>query len=257
MSDTPKKYTLSIDVPSSDLPLSDDELDVLADFLSTLEHHDESLSLSAVDGFFNALAISPELISPTEWMAWVLGELPAFSSEQEATSIIALLMRHYHQVQLGMREASPPDYAPLFLFSQHNVEQPWVSDWCHGFIAGVHLRTDAWLDVIRHEGDGAMLDLIYAMTILAPPDFEKRPADDEVGEDEVDQTSIAMRRMAHDALDDYRAHFDPLAGWDVLLETCVMHLRDHLLHPNKVNVCPCGSGKVFTECCGSSNRQLH
>lgn len=256
MSDMAQKYTLSVEMPVNTQPLGDDELDVLADFLATLEHHDDSLSLSAVDGFLNALAISPELVPPQEWMGWILGELPAFGSEQEAELIVALLMRHYHQVQVGMREASPPAYAPLFLFSEHS-EQPWVSDWCHGFIAGVHLRTDAWLDLIRHEGDGAMLDLIYAMTILAPPDFEQRPADDEVGDDEVDQVSIAMRRMAHDALDDYRAHFDPIAGWDVLLEVCVMHLRDHLLHPHQENTCPCGSGKPFSECCGSSNRQLH
>jgi len=256
MTDAIKKHTLTIVSTEDARPLNDAELDILGDFLTTLENHDESLSLSAVDGFFNALAISPEMITSQEWLTWILGELPSFSSEQEAELIIALLVRHYHQVQTGMREASPPDYAPLFLFSEHS-ELPWVSDWCHGFVAGVHLRTDAWLDVIRHEGDGAMLDLIYAMTILAPPDFEHRPADDEIGEDEVDQTSIAMRRMAHDALDDYRAHFDPIAGWDVLLEMCVMHLRDHLLHPHKKNICPCGSGKVFTDCCGSSNRQLH
>lgn len=256
MTDVAKRYTLTIDASEHGQPLTDAELDVLADFLATLDHHDESLSLSAVDGFFNALAISPQLVSPQEWMAWVLGELPSFGSEQEAGVMVALLMRHYHQVQIGMREASPPDYAPLFLFSEHS-ELPWVSDWCHGFIAGVHLRTDMWLTLLTHEADGAMLDLIYAMTILAPPDFEHCPTDDEVGVDEVDQTSIAMRRMAHNALDDYRAHFDPIAGWDVLLEMCVMHLRDHLLHPHKENLCPCGSGKVFTDCCGNSSRQLH
>jgi uncharacterized protein len=257
MTDTSKKLTLTLTDSNLDQsPLTDTELDILSEFLSTLDHHDEALSLSALDGYFNALAIAPELISTSEWLTWVLGELPSFDTEQQAQQIVALLIRHHHQVQVGMRETSPPDYAPLFLFSEHS-DMPWVSDWCHGFIAGVHSRSDAWLAQLKHESDGAMLDLIYAMTVLAPPDFEHRPANDELGEDEVDQTSIAMRRMVHEALDDYRAHFDPIAGWEVLLEVCVMHLRDHLLHPNKADLCPCGSGKVFTDCCGSRNRQLH
>jgi yecA family protein len=247
-------------------PLTDAELDTLSAFLATLKNHDNPLSLSAVDGFFNALAISPKLVPIAEWMAWILGDVPAFSAdivhfptlipEQEAVYAASLLMRHYNCVHIAMRETSPPNYAPLFLYSEHS-EQPWVSDWCHGFISGVHLHHDAWLDAIKYEADGAMLDLIYAMTVLAPPDFEYAPSDDDVGEDEVDRTSIAMRRMVHKALDDYRAQFDPIAGMDVLLELCVMHLRDHLLHPNQAVLCPCGSGNIFTNCCGTSDRKLH
>jgi uncharacterized protein len=237
-------------------PLTDAELDTLSAFLATLKNHDNTLSLSAVDGFFNALAISPKLVATAEWLAWIFGALPAVGGEQEAQRVTALLIRHYNQVQIAMRETSPPNYAPLFLYSEHS-EQPWVSDWCHGFISAVHLHHDDWLDAIKYEADGAMLDLIYAMTVLEPPDFEYPPSDDDVGEDEVDRTSIAMRRMVHQALDDYRAQFDPIAGMDVLLELCVMHLRDHLLHPNKSIACPCGSGKVFTDCCGTSDRKLH
>lgn len=250
-----KKYSFNLDDDVSNQPLSDEELDALAHFLSELEQ-DEAPSLSSVDGFFNALAITPDLVPAQEWLVWVLGEMPNFSSEQQAQLILSLLTRHHHQVQRAMRDTNPPDFSPLFLYRDEG-EQPWVSDWCHGFMAGMHIRSDAWLDALPHETDNMMLDLLFAMTVLAPPGFEQRPSDDEVGDDDVDKTSLAMRRMVHKALDDYRAHFDPLAGWEVLVEVCVMHLRDHLLHPRSNNTCPCGSGQPFEECCGSSNRQLH
>jgi uncharacterized protein len=251
-----KEYVLTLN--SDHAPLTDAELDILAVFLvaMTPDEDDLPLSLSTVDGFFNALAISPQIVLPQAWLTWILGDVPPFSSEIEAQTIVSLLVRHYHQVQHDMREINPPIFAPLYLYNDQS-EEPWVAEWCDGFMSAVHYQEGIWYSAVDHDLDREKLDIIYAMTLLVPPDVENPPDDNEVGEDEIDRTSLMMRRIAYYSLDDYRMQFNPVAAWEDLLEVCVMHLRDHLLHPNKTNLCPCGSNKEFDDCCGSSNRQLH
>lgn len=237
-------------------PLTEAEMNQLNDVLFAMnDDQQDATSMSMVDGLFTALAISPETVSPNEWLTWIVGE-GDFPDQQTAQTITTLLMRHHNTVQRQLRDDAMSDFSPIFLYRE-NSEVPWVADWCHGFMAAVHLRSEAWLSAFHSEEERAPLDVIYGMTLLAPPDLEQAPEANEQAHDEVEEVAFYMRRLAYTALDDYRHQFDPIAGWEVLVDMCVMQLRDHLLHPVQDETCPCGSGKDFIECCGKENRTVH
>ena len=50
------------------IPLSDSELDQLADFLESLPSP-EAMNIERLDGFFCALVVGPELVMPGEYLA--------------------------------------------------------------------------------------------------------------------------------------------------------------------------------------------
>lgn len=237
-------------------PLSESEMNQLNAILYELVDEEKgATSMSMVDGLFTALAIAPQAIHTDEWLNWILAGAN-FANEQQASQVIGWLLRHYDVIQHRFHNNLMPDFSPIFLYREDG-EVPWVADWCHGFMAAVHLRSDAWLSAFSSAQDRSPLDMIYGMTLLAPPDIEHPPAEDEQPADEVEEVALYMRRLAYRALEDYRHQFDPLAGWDVLLETCVLQLRDYLLHPAIDGACPCGSGRTFDECCGKTDRVVH
>jgi uncharacterized protein len=241
-------------------PLNEAELDWLAQTMGNIQANmEEGMSLSMADGFFTALAIGPVDVPPDEWLSWVLAEELDLAHEQEVQRLLSLLMRHYHRVRYVMRQAQPLAFEPVFLY-QLESEQPWVADWCHGFVAGVNICHDAWQAVMPQSVEVTTLELIVGMSTLLPPDIDPNLYVE--ANDETDPAALMiaqqMRAKAQEALELYRQQFDPNAQWETLLEVCVMQLRDQLQHPKTGEVnCPCGSGRAFTECCGNSDRKLH
>ena len=257
MTQPKRDYVLTVE--SNGVPLLEEELDVLAAFLMQLPapQGELPLSLSMVDGFFHALSISPTLESAQAWLSWILGDVPSFGSEVEAHQIVSLLLRHFEQVQHDMREENHPIFAPLYLYNEQS-DAPWVAEWCDGFMSGVQRHRQRWDECLNQESDQQQLKTIHAMTLLVPPDVERYPEASLSEGDDIDRLSLQMRQFVYHALDTYKFQFNPIAQWEDLLELCVMDLRDHLLHPRqKDNQCPCGSRKIFTDCCGSMHRQLH
>jgi len=241
-------------------PLSEAELEWLAETMGQIQlNTEEGMSLSMADGFFTALALAPSEVCSTEWLSWVLAEELDVADLQTEQRLLSLLMRHFNRVQHVIRQQQPPEFEPVFLY-QVDSEKPWVAEWCHGFIAGVNIAQTSWQLAMPREEDAITLELLVGMSTLLPPDVDASfyAVIDAEEEDEAGQMARQMRAAAFDALDAYRLKFDPNAQWEQLLEVCVMSLRDQLLHPETVaDLCPCGSGKAFSDCCGGSHRQLH
>lgn len=235
------------------IPLSDADLDALAGFLDALPNQDAVMSLSMADGFFTALALSPDMVMPGEWLPWVVGGEPAFDNPAQAQQMLTLLMRHYNACQSRMR-ANPPEFDPIYLYNDSS-EEAWVADWCHGFVGGVNLRSDAWQEALPLEEDAFLLELLVGMSTLPPPGEEPPPMPDDPTEQEL--MWVQTRDVAVHALEDYRAKYDPIANWEMMVEMTLMGLRDRVLHPVRNSDCPCGSGKAFEHCCGAAGRQLH
>ena len=241
-----------------DQALTETELDQLALILERLNEQEFGMSLSMVDGFFTALAMSPESVSPTEWFTWVVSDLSQVPDEQELQMLLSLLIRHCHQVQNNLRHYDPPYFDPIYLYRE-DQETPWVAEWCHGFVGGVNIRSEAWESALTHESDMMLLELLVGLSTLPPPDepmLEDQPTTSEYLSPE-DQAILEAQQLAILALEEYRHNIDPIANWDVLVEVTVLSLYDHLLHPMVQDACPCGSGKSFKLCCGASDRKLH
>jgi uncharacterized protein len=54
-------------------PLNQAELEELHTFLNSDSLPESTMSIEALDGFFCALAVSPELVMPSDWIPIILG----------------------------------------------------------------------------------------------------------------------------------------------------------------------------------------
>jgi len=130
-----------------DAPLSGDELDELQALLSQPALGGRAMDLSMLQGYAAALISGPELVMPSEWLAWVWdaeqGEAePGFESEEQANRILQLVMRHYNGVAEALM-TDPEGFVPLF-----RQDSCWSSRrWCEGFLQGMDFAEEQWLDL--------------------------------------------------------------------------------------------------------------
>lgn len=150
--------------------LSDAELEHLEGLLDELmvfaEETDEPepvfpLSLSAVDGLFAALALSPRNTAIGDWMRLVMGS--AQFADKEATQLCRnLLIRHQQSVAHQLRNTELDNYYPCITVHEDMDDEPEdaedgdrdrardqgevidVQAWCAGFALGYEQQQEAW-----------------------------------------------------------------------------------------------------------------
>lgn len=132
----------------ADEPLSDQEFNVLDQFLLSDRCSENAMTLDALHGYLTAIVIGPESIPADEWLPQVWGptaeDAPRFSSDKEAQRIRGLIMRFMNEIAIAF-EAAPKEFEPLFL--EHSVQGKKLLDgeaWAWGFWEGMNLRADAW-----------------------------------------------------------------------------------------------------------------
>jgi uncharacterized protein len=237
-------------------PLSDEEIEALDDFLLDAEGIDESMNVSMLDGFLTALICAPKLILPSEWMRWVWDtengkDSPNFSSEDEASRILSMLMRHMNDITRTLSQA-PEYYEPLLLENINNGNPiPILDEWCMGFVKGMSLDEEGWSDIAVANPQWLSTIFLYGTekgweTLLA----KDIPLEEHIAMSE---------RLTTDVLNIY-------AGLKVLRESEISQARPSTISKRDLTagndtqdlagLCPCGSGKKFKLCHGEPGR-LH
>jgi uncharacterized protein len=136
------------------------DLDELDEFLMSDRAPENCMQLSDLDGFLTAVAIGPELITPSEWLPVIWGEgEPEFESPEEAQGVIGAIMGRYNEI-LHLIRHQPDDYEPLFWETPDG--DAVAGDWAEGFMAGVALRRNAWRPLLESEEDAGLLAPIVA-----------------------------------------------------------------------------------------------
>jgi len=138
-------------------PLAETELERLEEFLRSCKGG-KAMNIEELDGFFAALIAGPEVVLPSEYLPEVCGgemsDTCEVASLDEATDILALLMRHWNDIAhtLGKDEV----YVPLLLEDENGVTPG--NDWACGFLRGVDLRHDGWKTLIADEDHAPQAD---------------------------------------------------------------------------------------------------
>ena len=147
----------------------DDALDILARLLDTRAVPFGGMNLEALDGFFSALAVGPELVPPGEWIAEVWGPKPPnWESVAEAQEVMDLLMGHWNLVAERVRHAGDEMSERLLpvVWLPEDENDPDAAftghDWALGFLRGVDLRKPAWEAWFEGEDwiSGLYLDMV-------------------------------------------------------------------------------------------------
>lgn len=233
--------------------LSDIEIDELDDFLLSDEMPENCMDISTLDGFFAALVINPRFIMPGEYLPWIWDmeqgkEGPAFASLEHANRIMQLLMRYYNSLLEAIVEN---EFAPLF----YTLEQDDGSDyfdaegWCEGFMLGVSLFHEQWKEVLEKHPE-----LFAPMVLLGTEDgwnmleetADNRQATRIAYESIAESVALLYDRFSEQReaeMQKFRAQGHPSS---VLVESVKMSFG-----VGSNEECPCGSGKIFSKCCGA------
>jgi uncharacterized protein len=206
----------------------------LDDFLLSDAISDDAMLLSELDGFLAGVVVSPALIKPSEWLPVVWGgEGPVFESEQQAQSVIDLIMGHYNDI---IRQLDRGEYGPVYDFDpDDNVV--WET-WIEGFWHAVLLRPEDWLAYYETD-DEDLQRAVFVLTRLQEITDAAEPEPLEIDEE--------LEELAPDLIPDavQTLHRARLARAGPT-RTPANQNRPKV---GRNDPCPCGSGKKFKKCC--------
>ncbi|MEN6585426.1 MAG: UPF0149 family protein [Sulfuricella sp.] len=224
-------------MPSS-TAITDAELKQLESALASPVFKGKALSLDRLQGFLCAVVSSPDTILPSKWLPDALGGSPEYESMEQAQAIMGLLMRFYNDVAKTLLEGQPPK---LILKPRAPTDsQPDYQAWCEGYILGWALSTQEWL----RPGNEALKKLTFPILFLSGAFREDVQSK---GKTYIaDEEDLKMQQECADTLPGavaaiYNFFLSRRSPAPVKRETPKVGRNE---------LCPCGSGKKFKQCCG-------
>ena len=148
-------------------PLSQRELDELADFLDSDHAPFDAMDISMLDGYLTAVAIGPVVSMPSKWYPRIWGGMakPAFDSLEQAQHILTLITRRYNGIVRTFLESTETFEPYLYEYKEKGKWIPSAEDWCIGFSLGVELQSEAWQPLLDDEESSGMLAPIVAFSM--------------------------------------------------------------------------------------------
>ena len=237
----------------SNVPLSEEEFDQLDAFLMSEEAPSDSMDSSMLDGYLTAVVSGPNLIMPGEMLRWVWDtekgeESPEFKSNQEAQSIIGLLMRHYQSVNETLNTA-PQDYEPRIMQSEHEGRMiPIIDEWCMGYYRGMAIDLQAWTPLLLSQPRLFATILLYG-TDDGGETLKKQKIDLDQHQAQADSLVDSARQIHAFWLAQRKAQIarGEMPGIKRKPEPIRVAAKVGRNEP-----CPCGSGRKYKHCHGAN-----
>jgi uncharacterized protein len=217
-------------------PLTDEELDELENFLDSDATSEEAMDISMLDGFLTALAIGPNNLMPSQWMPVVWGEDMKWASQAQAERMTELVFRHANDILFYLRD-EPDTFEPLLYEHQHEGKTVAIIDeWCTGFVRGMALDEEGWRPLMdSEEGEDMLYPILLYGTEAGWDELEQHPELEQRHEEYV--ASLGERVMA-------------IQDWWLPTRKAKSTIRRDEPKVGRNDLCPCGSGKKFKQCCG-------
>ncbi len=225
----------------------------------------ERMSIDELEGYLYAVAITPGIIPPSQWLPEIFdGEMPEFADIELANTLMGALMNaynHYNMLRLQKKLHYPYDMSRL---SEADLEP--LMEWCYGFLQGLRLRIDIWTSGIvaedLNEESGPVVNSVGIIQALVEEDFDAMDNFDTIKADFPEDMSdeefklgmlarlitlvplaVENIQMFGDALDEYRRKMGAPPTSPV--GTDKVGRND-----------PCGSGKKYKKCCGAGGKDV-
>jgi len=223
-----------------DRPLGTAELDRLERLLISDIFHGEAMPLDMLQGLICAVASAPDLIPPSSWLSVALGDNPAYETAEQASEILDLVMRFYSNTVLELDDGQG---VTLYVFPNEEGEDD-LATWCEGYLEGVVLSDADWYE---HGEQADVEELLFPFMLLSG---RMREAAEEAGGegpslDEEREMKVQASATLSDAV---------MAVHSYWIDKRVSHapIRGNGARVGRNDPCPCGSGKKYKSCHGSS-----
>jgi uncharacterized protein len=248
--------------PPQSVELSDAEIEQLDALLRERALPNGGLSLEALDGFFSALIIGPDMVLPSEWSPFVWGENPPeWETGEQAQTGLELVMKLWNQIARRVRldpETAEDAAFPLIALPNDmpdedsdeldDYDYPIGADWAAGFLLGASLRGERW-DERMEQSEELAKDFEDLHSLLLEEDEE-----DESGESQLTSDLSFRERMA--VIGEMPFLLNDMFQWRMQENAPPQQPVRADPKPDRNGPCPCGSGKKFKKCCGAPER-LH
>ena len=158
------------------IDLSQADIAELTDFLNDEKRPDDTMSFQELQGFLFAIACSPELIQPSDWLPIVSDDEDiGFKDQSEAQQILGLIMALNNQINSTVLERSNkmPNGCEIHSNVEANFDEKMaISQWSCGFMLGHDRLADLWDEYVPESqddeiGSSAMVLSFFASRQLA------------------------------------------------------------------------------------------
>lgn len=223
----------------------------LEKFLDARQSEDP-LTPREVEGFLFAIACAPDVVMPSEWLPFVLGDAePTFDDDEYARDVLHGFMELYQRIQEGVNEAvfGPPEG----LFRDDPIsnleENADVAQWSRGFAMGHAGLKEEW-EPVAAERDDELGSAAFALSFYSSRSIAERFREELTdGAMSLEEMAVLVRRLWPSALMSYAS-----MGREALRD----RVRQMRAQPARAtpeqqtgrnDPCPCGSGRKFKKCC--------
>jgi uncharacterized protein len=219
---------------------------MLETFLADPRWADDAVPYAELRGFLFAVLNGPELIPPSEWMQEIFGGAdPEYASPEQLQSVMAELMALNNAVvaPLGTDPPGLPDGVvirepPLANFDDGAP----LAAWARGFMRGYGWIEESW-DGIPDEFGSVLAALgFFSSTRFAADVFKTSTS-------KLSELAATTLDVFPEAAVEYQRLGRFVAA--ALAEADSTPIRSAKVPRNEP--CPCGSGRKFKKCCGTSS----
>jgi uncharacterized protein len=251
----------------------------LKGLLSRIANPEEFTTLDGLHGYLFGLAIIPEAIMPSEWIATFFGEnMPIIKNEQEANDIFGGLFSAYNRIA-GLNQKGKLVFPfNLDTFKQNDIQR--IREWAHGFYLATSLRFETWgMDEEEVLGDELDEEASFEGVVENQDEYFEED-DDEVTTCFAVVIGVAFPDRIPELYDKTGDNPEPSnieARLFVMLPDAVASLQDYANSVRRVlddrdgmavetypgepqpikvekigrnELCPCDSGLKYKKCCG-------
>jgi uncharacterized protein len=226
-------------------PLSDAEFERVSEILERFGDK-RAMNLETLDGFLAALICGPDDVPPGEYLREVWGDNMvnenAFAVQPILQDFVSLVTRHWNVISHTLRSGEV--FTPLLLEDEQGISLG--NDWANGFLRGMELRREDWAPLLDDDENGGSLVPIFALAHEQDPDPELRSYNEPISAELREKLIVGM---AAGVMTIYR-YFEEQR---VMAAHTVGDSATYRRMTPKVGrneLCPCGSGKKFKQCCG-------
>lgn len=228
------------------MSLSQKEIDELDDFLMSDNASDETMPISALDGYLTAVASGPVTLKPSEWMPGIWGptenDQPEFETMAQAERITEMIIRRYNEIIANLQN-DPDTFEPIF--DEFKYQLRFYIDgesWAHGYMQGIKLRRSLWQPLLDDPDGQKALRYIYLLGA------EVVTTEEEALTETPPQREKLSKYIPSSVAWIYRFWLPYREA--VSERTVATTIRREQPKIGRNDPCPCGSGKKFKKCCG-------
>ena len=214
----------------------------LDEFLTSDRSPEDCMQLSDLDGFLTGIAVSPDMILPSEWLpvVWGGGD-PELASAEEAQQILGTLMLRFNSILIKL-DTDPNSYQPLLWRAPDG--RMLAADWAEGFLDAIKLHRTSWDVIFQPEH----LQLIAPIAAFWGDASNPLLA----GKNEKTVTDLLNKMVEllpnavvaiHQFWKNRRSVPLPEVHRAPVRSTSKVGRND---------ACPCGSGRKYKKCCGAN-----